>query len=136
MQRPLGVTILAVISLLVGLWELLVGLTLLGLGGVFAALMGTAFPIAGAVVGVLAVAIGVTAVVVAVFNLGFSYGAWHLRPWAWTLGFSTQIASLIWTGLVVLGPGTLRGHAGGLLLSAVLLYYLTTPEVKRAFGKA
>ena len=135
MQRPLGVTVIAVLAFFSGLWGLIKGLALLGLGGVAIVALGGTLPVAGAIIGGLAGVIGIIALVNSLFVLGFGYGAWALKSWAWTVGVATQIASIVWTALVVLGPGTLRGHLWGFLVPGVVLYYLKTPEVKRAFGK-
>jgi len=134
-MRPLGVTILAILAFISGAFSLLKGLVVLGLGGLLGAWAAVAFPVAGAVVGVLAIVYGVVAIVLACFSLGFGYGAWNLRPWAWTLGTATYAASLVWSLLVALGPGTLRNQSGSIIVAAAILCYLTTPDVKRAFGR-
>jgi hypothetical protein len=134
-MRPTGVTILAILAFLSGAWSLLKGLAVLGLGGRLGAWASMAFPVAGAVVGVLAIVYGIVAIVLACFSLGFGYGAWNLRPWAWTLGTATYGATLVWSLLVALGPGSLRGQASSIIVAAAILFYLTTPEVKRAFGR-
>jgi hypothetical protein len=135
MQRPFGVTVLAMLSLVSGLWGILKGLFALGVGGVVAALVAGAHPIAGAMVGVFAVVIGIVAVLTGLFCLLFAYGAWNLRPWAWTLGVVTNTITLVWSLLVVLGPGLLRERLGTIIVSMVILYYLTTPQIKKAFGR-
>ncbi|HTG85156.1 MAG TPA: hypothetical protein VL853_10105, partial [Gemmatimonadales bacterium] len=68
MERPLGVTILAVVALISGALGVLKGLVALGLGGVAASWVATSYPVAGAVVGVLAVTYGVVALVLACFS--------------------------------------------------------------------
>ena len=135
MERPVGVTILAVLALISGALGVLKGLVALGLGGVAASWMATSYPVAGAVVGVLAVAYGVVALILACFSLGFGFGAWNLKSWAWTLGVGTEVATLIWACLVAIGPGTLRGQTWTILLAGAILYYLTKPEIKSAFGR-
>jgi len=135
MQRPFGVTILAILSLVSGLWGILKGLFAVGVGGVVAALVAGAHPIAGAMVGVFAVLIGLVAVLTGLFCLLFAYGAWNLRPWAWTLGVVTNAITVAWSLLVVLGPGLLRERLGTIIVSMVILYYLTTPQIKKAFGR-
>jgi hypothetical protein len=136
MERPFGVTLLAVLAVLSGLWGLLKGLAIIGIGGAAAVWVSPAHPMAGAVVGGLAMAWGVTAIILACFSLGFGFGAWNLKPWAWTLGVATEVGAIIFSLLAAAGWGTLRGQAGALLVAGVILFYLTTPEVKRAFGKS
>ena len=135
MERPLGVTILAVVALISGALGVLKGLVALGLGGVAASWMATSYPVAGAVVGVLAVTYGVVALVLACFSLGFGFGAWNLKSWAWTLGVGTEVATLVWACLIAIGPGTLRGQLWTIVLAGAILYYLTRPDIKSAFGR-
>ena len=136
MSRPLGVIILSVLSLCSGLLSLLKGLAWLGIGGAAAVLALLAHPVAGAILGGLAVIFGVLSLATGAFSLVFAWGAWNLRGWAWSLGVATHASILIWSLLVVLGPGLLRERWVTLLISGVVLYYLTTPAIKRAFGKA
>lgn len=135
MERPLGVTILAILALLSGLWGALKSLVILGVGGAVAALISAGSPIAGAAVGIVAIAFGITGLVLSAFSLGLGIGAWRLKSWAWNLGVATEIGALIWSLLVALGPGSLRGQFSAIAVASVILYYLTTPEVKRAFGR-
>ncbi len=136
MERPLGVTLIAILSLLSGLGGVLKGLALLGVGGLAIAAIGGVYPVAGAIIGGIAGIAGIIGLVNGLFTLGFSYGAWKLKGWAWAIGVATQWAAIIWSGLVILGPGVLRGQLGHLLVAGVVLFYLYTPEVKRAFGRA
>jgi len=127
MQRPLGVSILGFLSLVSGALSIFKGLIWLGLGGVIAGATAFASPVAGAVIGGLAVIFGGLAILTGVFSLIFAWGAFSLKPWAW---------SLVWSLLVVIGPGLLRGQLATILISAAVLFYLTRPEIKQAFGKA
>jgi hypothetical protein len=135
MQRPLGVTIIAILSLVSGLIGLLKGLAWLGIGGAAAALTAVAMPVAGAIIGLFAITFGIIGLVTAVFSIGFSWGAWNLKPWAWSLGVTTHAAIFIWSLLAVLGPALLSERRVPLIISGVVLFYLTRPEIKRAFGK-
>ncbi len=136
MNRPLGVVILSLLSLVSGLWSLLKGLAWLGIGGAVAAVAMVAHPIAGALIGGLAMIFAILSLLTGLFSLVFAWGAWNLRPWAWTLGVATHTSILVWSLLVVLGPGLLSERWVTLLLSGIVLYYLTTPAIKGAFGKA
>jgi hypothetical protein len=136
MQRPIGVTVLAVLSLISGLLSLLKGLAWLGIGGFVAGTTAMVHPIAGAIIGTLAVVFGGTALFSAIFSLIFAWGAWTLKPWAWGIGFWTHAFILFWSLLAVLGPALFRERAVTILLSAIVLWYLTRPAIKLAFGKA
>jgi hypothetical protein len=136
MQRPLGVSILGFLSLVSGALSIFKGLIWLGLGGVIAGATAFASPVAGAVIGGLAVIFGGLAILTGVFSLIFAWGAFSLKPWAWSLGVATHGFNLVWSLLVVIGPGLLRGQLATILISAAVLFYLTRPEIKQAFGKA
>lgn len=137
MQRPLGVTVLALLSLISGAWGVIKGLVWLGFGGVVAGgLSVAAHPIAGALVGLVAVAFGVLALATGIFALIFAFGAFGLRPWAWTLGVLTHGVIVVWSVLAVLGPARLAERWVTLAVSGAILYYLTTPAIKQAFGRA
>ncbi len=117
-SRPTGVTILAVLELLGGLAGLAGGAALLGLGGVMAS--------------GLALALGAVSMVVGIFNLLLFWGLWTLKPWALQLA---MIFSLV--GMVMGGVSVAMGNYGGIvsiLFSLLILYYLTRPGVKAAFG--
>jgi hypothetical protein len=135
MNRPFGITVIAILSFLSALGHALKGLLVLGIGGGVAAMVGMGHPAAGVVIGTIAISVAVLALMIAVFDFLFAWGAWSLKPWAWSWGVFTQVSSLIWALLAVLGWGTMRGHALGIAVSLGILLYLTTPEVKRAFGR-
>jgi hypothetical protein len=137
MHRPLGVTVLAILSLCSGLWGVLKGLAWLGIGGVVAGgLTVGAHPVAGALVGLVAVAFGAIALATGIFALVFAFGAFGLRPWAWTIGVLTHGVIVVWSVLAVLGPARLADRWVTLAVSGLIVYYLTTPAIKQAFGRA
>jgi hypothetical protein len=135
MQRPLGVTILAILSAIGGVLILCVSLAALGIGGALGGLLGREVgPFAGAVVGGLASVIGFISLAIAILALAFAYGAWTLQPWAWVLGVFVWGASLV-LGVIGLLNGGSTSEIIRLVLAGAILYYLNTPEVKQAFGR-
>ena len=72
---------------------------------------------------------------VGLFELVLAYGAWTLRPWAWTLGVALEIAVIV---LAVLQLGRLEfaRHLITIAIAGVTLWYLATPRAKAAFGRA
>ncbi len=132
MQRPTGITILAILAAIIGVIALLAGLAAIGFGGVFAGAVGGTVGAAG---GGLLVIAGLIALVAAFINLAFAYGAWNLRPWAWVLGVIGAGLSLLQSVLSVLGRGTLASEFVSIVIAAGILYYLNTPGVRSAFGR-
>ena len=120
-ERPLGVTILAVLAIISGILGLLGGVALLGLGA--------------AGLGGVAAIMGILVLVLAVLELAFGFGAWTLQPWAWTLGVASQVLSRCHCRDIAMG-GSITGQIVGIIIAAVILYYLFTPPVRQAFGKA
>jgi hypothetical protein len=67
-------------------------------------------------------------------ELVFAYGAWTLRPWAWTLGTVLEIVVIV---LAVLQLGRLEPlrHVLTIVIAGFVLWYLMTPRVRAAFGR-
>lgn len=120
-ERPLGVTILAILAAVGGVLGLLGSVALLGL-----------FTAAGGFFMIL----GIVSLVLSVLYLIFAYGAWTLQPWGWSLGVGLAAASVVLT-LIGLTQGTqeIVGAIISLAISGVILYYLFQPDVKAAFGR-
>lgn len=135
MERPIGVTVLGVLALVSGLWRVLKALVWFGVGGAVAGITFLAHPVAGTVVGGMALLFGTLALVMGIFSLIFAYGAFTLKPWARTLGVWTHGGILAWSLLAVMGPGMFSERWVDIAVSGVILYYLTRPEIKQAFGK-
>jgi hypothetical protein len=125
--RPTGVTILAILAAIGGVLGLLAGIFALGIGGAVAA--------SGGALGGLVSVLGIVAIVQGVLALAFAYGAWMLKPWAWTLGIVAFGISLV---LAVIGiiNGDFTGQILSVVIAVAVLYYLFTPQVKAAFGRA
>ena len=108
-RRPLGVTIVAILTAIGGLIFLGSGLVLLIVG-----------------IGVILLALGIAYLVMA-------YGLWNGRGWAWTI---TLILSAI--GIVVAIASIVAGNVSAIIsiiIHAVVIYYLYRPNVKAFFGK-
>jgi hypothetical protein len=134
MTRPTGVTILAILAAIGGVFGLLGGLTLIGVGGMAGGVIGGA---AGAAIGGLAVIGGLIVIVLAVLELALAYGFWTLRPWAWQLGVILAAIQIVVAVLGVLGI-VFRQDLGGavisIAISGVILYYLNQAEIRRVFN--
>jgi hypothetical protein len=128
--RPTGVTILAVLAAIGGVLGLLGGLLALGLTGAVAAGSGN-----GGLAGLVGI-VGILALLQGALALAFAYGAWTLKPWAWTLGIVAFGISLALSVLNIVGGGDISSQAVSIVIGIVILYYLFTPTVKQAFGRA
>lgn len=82
--------------------------------------------------------------VLAALYLSFAYGAWTLKPWAWTLGVVVGVASIVYVAAILVrdwaefmrdapplaGIGVFVG-----VIAAVGLYFWFRPDVKAAFER-
>lgn len=128
--RPTGITILAVLAAIGGVLSILAGIALIGLGGLGAATTGEAAIFGlGAIFGLLILASGIA-------SLAFAYGAWTLKPWAWTLGVALQILSLALAVVAILGGSDIGSQIIGIAIAGIILYYLMQPSIKAVFGRA
>ena len=123
MKRPFGITVIAILALLSGLF---------GLCWPILAFTGSAF--LGPVFGTVGVIAGIFLIVGPILQLAFSYGAFNLRSWAWYLG-------LISTGITVIGViinlfngASFWSAIWGSIWSIIIFIYLLRPNVRQAFG--
>jgi hypothetical protein len=125
MKRPIGITILAVLSFLVGAFYLLAAIGFLA-SVPFGARLRTGL---GTYFGWLAVLIGVV-------DLLAAYGLWTLRPWGWGL-MVALVAVNLGAAIGILVAGFLpAGPIFSLTVNGFILWYLLRAEVKAAFGAA
>lgn len=125
-QRPTGVAVLAVAAAVLGV------LAILAAGAWWNASEGIAWlpRIHGSekLVALVLLAVGLCELVLA-------YGAWTLRPWAWTFGVVLQIAVIVLAALQ-LGRLEVARHILTIAIASVTLWYLARPQVKAAFGRS
>ncbi len=125
--RPLGVTILAILAAIGGVFGILGGIGIVFGGALIATVAGGL----GAIVSLL----GLLLLVLSVAELVLAYGFWMLRTWAWQLGFALEVASVALAILQLLFGGAGLGSVViTLIVAGIILYYLNTPEVRKAFG--
>src|SRR5215472_16262805 len=144
MNRPVGVTVIAVLEFLGAAFCLLLGLGALLGGGFLAAIMSQSGAQGGAagagILGALGAALGVVMLVFAALYILVAWGMLKLKGWA-------RIVTMIFAGLGILGA--LFGVMGvlahftiiGLLILAIrlaicawILWYLLQPNVSAAFN--
>ena len=126
-KRPTGVTVLAILAAILGVFGIFGGLVLVMGSAAVGVLAGSA------ALGTLGSVVGFVLLISAIADLAFAWGAWGLRPWAWTLGIVIAAVQ------IVLGAFQLfNGNPGSLVSIAIaggITYYLFQPEVKAAFGR-
>jgi len=129
MQRPMGVTILAVLAAIGGVLGILAGLVLVGLSSSVAA-TDMALPLSGAVA-----ILGIVSIVLGIGELAFAYGAWGLKPWAWMLGIVLEAVGIV-VNLLEFRSATATSTIISVVIAGAIIYYLYQPHVRRAFGQS
>jgi hypothetical protein len=128
MKRLGGVTILAVIAILLGSYYLL--LALLNLL--------TAFGVGATSIRYSLGGLVYTTIISAVFGalcLAFGIGASSLKGWAWTVGVVTLVLSVVSQMVGVVRYGFSAINAVAFIIVLLLLWYLFRPHVRAAFGR-
>ena len=118
-KRPIGVTIIAILSFLAGLVEILGGVALLGLAAL-GATAGAGFlaAFAGIIGGVL--------LILGLITLGVAIGLWRMRSWAWWIALIVNIISLA----VSIGTASYVG----VILPLIIVIYLIVIRDKFGIG--
>jgi hypothetical protein len=124
-DRPLGVTIIGILFIIGGIITLIGG----GIGGLVMSVLGLG--IVGLILGGILAIIGIVYIILGI-------GCFKGWGWVWTLavifailGIIMQIASLALTGTAGIVSVII-----GILINAVILWYLFQANVKQWFGKA
>ncbi len=136
-QRPAGVTFLAVAFIILGLLSLFWSFLVFNVGAA------TSF--AGAIFGAESMRAfgssnfwgGIFGILGAVLDLIIAYGLLALKKWAWMLALIGVVINVI-NGIIGITSGGLFAFFCGLLglvVPAVIVYYLMKPEVRAAFGR-
>jgi len=136
MQRPTGVTILAILAIIFGALALI--------GGALGIFAGAAIN-SGALntsttnttlTGSQVIAVSAVALVLGVLDIVWGVGALRLRPWAWTLGIGIAVLNIA-DGVVsvVTKNSSIASAAIGIILSVAILLYLFSARVRTAFGR-
>src|SRR2546425_9108242 len=126
--RPLGITFLAIIQILIGVFGLLISLAIIA----FSALL-SALPAVGALIGTVGVVIGGVFLFFSMIWLATGVGFLHGRGWAWTLGMIFTVLSILGAAYVAFTGVYQAGYA--LVFWIIMIIYLTRSHVKVFFSK-
>lgn len=147
MGRPLGVTILAVLQILMAIGLLIVSLGMFALAALSGAAeieqqLGTELPewlldVAATFFAVL----GVVFLIFAIIGFAIAYGFLKGRVWAWGIGIALAIISILLNVIPPLLTGSWEllvdvGTIFSVLIALLIILYLTRPHVRQFFGQA
>ncbi len=126
--RPLGITFLAIIQILIGVLGLLVSLAIIGSSALLSAL-----PAVGTLASTVGLVIGGVFLFFSLIWLATGVGFLHGRGWAWALGMIFTVLSILGAAYVAFIGIYQAGYALGFWI--IMLFYLTRSHVKVFFGK-
>jgi hypothetical protein len=130
MKRPVGVMVISIVAVLGGLVQLLYA-GLPAVIGVVALVTGPGIATAlGLLLMLVAIGLGIGALAQIVVGIGLL----GLKHWAWAVGVLVSGFNAILNVVAMLSSNGF-GNYVGLFLSGAVLFYLTTPDVKEAFGR-
>ena len=127
-SRPIGITLLAIIQILIGVLGLLVSLAIIGLAAIFSTL-----PTVGTLIGTVGIVIGGVFLFFSLVWLATGVGFLHGRGWAWTLGMIFTVLSILGAAYAAFTGLYQAGYA--LVFWLIMIIYLTRSHVKVFFGK-
>ena len=137
MKRPVGVTTLAVIAIIYGIFNLLIAL--LGLLGSALLAAGVAAVANKYSAGTLIYAT-ISDAILGILFLASGIGAFSLKRWAWTAGVVALVLEVVRHIVTVVIQGfsasAVIGAVITIVIVLVLLWYLFRPNVRAAFGVA
>jgi hypothetical protein len=127
-RRPGGVTLVAVLVCIQGIFRLLVAVFFL-LG---ALLGGWALTTSSVGVGIIA---GIFAVIVGLVTLFFAWGLWTLKRWAYWATVILMVIDLLGSVFEFTQPitGVWTIWGGVIIPVVVLIYFLASSDVRKAF---
>jgi hypothetical protein len=126
MQRPIGVTLLAVGAGLAGLFEIWRALVFLGVAN---------FSFVGKTVSFPDPQWGsaLWALLIAAIWFWVATGFWNVRAYAWSFGIFISIFTVIFGFFALLGGSTMEAETVGWLLAIAIFFYLNYPGVRDVF---
>lgn len=123
MKRPFGVTLIAILALIGGLF---------GLCWPTLAFMGSA--LLPGIFGTIGTVAGIFLIVGPLLQLIFAYGAFKLRSWAWYLGLIATGITVIGVVINLINGASIWSAVWGSFLAIIIFIYLLTPNVRQVFG--
>jgi len=130
MKRPVGVTILGVLAIIVGVLNVALALPYLGMTTL-------AIPaITGSIAGIGATMVltwGVLMLLFGIFQIAIGVGAFQLRSWAWVAGVTVFALNLVLALIQLFTVGAVAGVVVSAIVTAGVLAYLYSHDVRTAF---
>ena len=135
-KRPTGITVLFWIYLILGILSLVWGVMVLGLGGLSALVGGTFGLDSVSAFGNTSAWSGYIGIITAVVQIIVAFGLSSMKKWAWILAIIGVILTIIQGILGIFAGGMFAFICGslGLIVPAIILFYLLRPDIRAIFG--
>jgi hypothetical protein len=126
MHRPIGVTILAILAGLAGIFEIWRALVFVGV---------VSFTFVGKTVSFTEAQWGPAfwAVILALIWFWVAAGFWNVRAYAWSFGNFISLFTVIFGFFAILGGSTMEAETVGWFLAIAIFFYLNYPGVRDQF---
>ena len=124
-DRPIGVTIISLIIVLLGIWTFCAGLVAFSTIGV--RFLGSIFGFGGPGLGFTSLFSAIWGLVTILFGLGL----WRMRYWAWLGTVVVLGIKILFALFALVGPASLDWI--GTIISVIVLVYLVTPNLRLSF---
>ena len=134
-KRPTGISVLFWVYLILGLLSLLWSGFILGIGGL-SALVGGLFGLEAVLdFGSTSAWSGYIGLISGLVQIVVAFGLLSMKKWAWVLAIIGIVLTIIQGVLSILAGGMFAFICGslGLLVPAIILFYLLQPGIRAAF---
>jgi hypothetical protein len=135
-KRPTGISILFWVYLILGVFSFLWSGLVLGIGGL-SSLFGNIFGMENvAGFGNTSAWTGYIGIITAVVQIVVAFGLASMKKWAWILAVISVVLTVLQGILGILGGGLFAFICGslGLILPAIILFYLLRADIRSGFG--
>ena len=148
-DRPLGIAILAVLDIICGIAALIGGIVLAAVSTIIDdvpeiedairdAMTSGGVTDVEAVLDIIATVLIVFGVIICILGLVaivVGWGFWTGKQWAWIVGVIYFIVDIAVSAVSMVWPVWSPSGVVGVIIAAVILYYLFRPNVKAWFGR-
>jgi hypothetical protein len=136
MKRPTGITIIAIVYIVLAILSLLWSGLVLGVGGLSSLVGGLFGAESVAAFGVSSGWAGFVGIITAVVQFAVAFGLLAMKKWAWILALIGVVLTLV-EGVISMFAGGAFGFMCGslaLIIPVIILIYLLRPTIRSAFG--
>jgi hypothetical protein len=117
-NRPIGITIIAILMIISGIFFIISGIGLTALG----------------VLSLVFLAGGIGSIILGIASLVVAWGLLKGAGWAWIITLIITIISIIVNIASLAGGST--ANIIGIIINGIIIYYLYRPNVKSYFGRS